>query len=314
MTSFRAKFQDPYKSDVIPVVLTAVDDTIQYDSNREPNFVRIRSGNLGYLYLDSATADGPPNKFIVGGKQLLFQNKIKRFALSTLRIGYNIPNVNPYNNSGTIFIDNGSSTLFYTFTVPTGYYTTSTQFANALATAINAAISGSGATMTITPLTTDPETYTMTLTAGFTFRFDLQSKMVKYGRFLCNLPTSQILSNSKTMGAVQLIYTRYIDITSFALNQYNKNMNSSGITSLPQLLIRLYETPFSQDQNGTFIAYSRDRFITLTNLNWTNFERDVALTACDITLYDEFGNLLYIPENLDRPTDFYISLELVTEL
>lgn len=311
MTSFRGKFQNPYNSEVIPVVLTAVDDTIQYDQNREPNFVRVRSGNLGYVYLDSATAIGPPNKFVVGGLQPLFQNKIKRFALSTLRIGYNVPNVNPYNNTGIIKIFPGGTS--YTFTMPTGYYTTVTSFMTAFLLAVNTAIAPSSKTMTGVPLPTDPESYTLTLSSG-AFVFDVTSPMVKYGQFLCNLPIDQTQTSTKIMGAIQLIYTRYIDITSYALNQYNKNVSSSGNTSLPQLILRLYETPFSEDQNGNFIAYSRDRFITIQNLNWTNFERDVALTSCDITLYDEFGNLLYINQNGGNRTDFYISLEIATEI
>ena len=314
--SFKGPFQNPYRQQ--GVILAPVSDNIQSDVNLEPPFVRKRHGNLGYCYIDSNGSTGKLNNFTVGQNQasFLFAQKIKRYAMSSIRMAYNVPNVNPYNNQ-VIVVLGGLSSQSFTFNMPEGYYYKVTDFITQFATSINASaqpITSNVSTFTFTIDPHNPELYTISILSGYTFYFSNQSTMVRYGQYLCNLPTEQVLSTSKGMGSIMLTYTRYIDITSYSLNEYNKNHSTSDGLGKNNLLFRLYETPTGLDQNGNFMTFSKDRFISRTNLSWINYERDKSLSVIDIQIYDEFGNLLYIPTYPDRPSDFYIMFEILTEL
>lgn len=315
--SFQSPFQNPYNQ--AGVILAPVSDDIQDNQNLEPPFIRKRHGNMAYVYLDSSKGQGKPNNFTVGSNagSYIFGQKVKRFAFSSIRLANNIPNVNPYNNNLIVNIKQGANpTVNFNFNMPVGYYTTVTSFISGFTTSLNAArtLAGVGGLFVLTVDPLNPEAYNIDASAGYTFNFDNTSLMVKRGQYLANLPQDQTLTQVKGMGSVLLTYTRYIDICSYALCEFQKNNSSADGLCKPQLLFRLFETPSSVDQNGNFIAFSRDRFISRTNLAWINYNRDTSLATIDIKLYDEFGNDLYIEEYADRPTDFYIEIELVTEL
>lgn len=314
--SFKGPFQNPYSQQ--GVILAPVSDNIQSDVNLEPPFVRKRHGNLAYCYIDSNGGTGKPNDFTVGQNQasLLFAQKVKRFALVSIKLGYNIPNVNPYNSEVTVVLG-GLVNQSFSFVMPTGYYYKVTDFIDEFKTQINLTaqlVTSNANTFNFTVDEYDPESYIISILPGYTFHFGSDSLMIKFGRYLCNLPTEQILTTTKTMGSIMLTYTRYIDINSFSLNQYNKNLSTSDGKGRNNLLFRFYGSPSGIDKNGNFLSFSRDRFTEINNLSWINYERDTSITNIDIQLYDEFGNLLYIPEYTDRPTDFYIMIDILTEL
>jgi len=317
--AFNNKFKNPQNFQ--GVVLAPVSDDMQDDINLEPPFVRQRHGNLSFCYIDSSIAAGQSNSFTVGGTKIshLFSSRIKRFCLSSLRIGYNVPNVNPYNNSLTVQMRQLSPAVSYvpfTFTIPTGYYTTVTNFITAFIIGINLARPvGTPAFTASNSLQTDPSVYDVTTgSSNYEFYYVNTSPMVKFGRFLVNLPINQVYASVQTMGSIQLIYTRYIDINSYTLSEYSKNYSTSDGLGKSSLIYRLFDTPNGVDGNGNFISFSRDRFIELGNLAWINYDRSRTISSIDIQIYDEFGNLLYIPTYTDRPTDFFINLGILTEL
>jgi hypothetical protein len=311
------KFSNPYKQ--TGVILSPVSDIIQNDSNLEPPFVRTRHGNLGLVYLDSASAQGNANDFIIGGKSgsdYLFSQNITRYAVSNIRMSGTTPNVNPYNNGVRVLLSTISNNYTLIFNMTEGYYNTPAEFIAKFTTEINAERLSSGAggafTFTVDPVNSD--VYTIDAGVGYTFRFFTDCSMIIRGRFLANLPTSQIETQTKQIGAIQLTYTRWIDITSFTLNEHNKNFSTASGKGKPNLLLRLYETPNGLTSGGDFSTISKDRFIDRNNLRWVNYERNKQLTTIDLQLYDEFNNLLYIPTFTDRPSDFYICVEILTEL
>ncbi len=270
------------------VLLSPIQDAIMNDQNLEPQFMRKRHGNNSYLYMD--TADRNENieiiqKFIFGSKNNLFSRKIKRFAVDFIKIDYNSPNVNIYNNQVTFF--STASGLNHTVVVPIGFYDFSS-FAPALQTALNTATGASGLTWTITPSTNGQLQYTLA-TAGGNYHFIVDpvlSPMVVNGHHLVNLPYDQTNTASKTAGSVNMYYTRYIDIVSFALLQYDKNPTNTTRFGTSNLLVRLFI------RNPT-ISQTLD--FAIQNVRWVNFDITQSLTNIDISILDEFGNPLYIP-------------------
>lgn len=313
------KFSNPYNQ--AGVILSPVTDNIQSDTNLEPPFVRKRHGNLGLVYLDSVTAQGNPNDFLIGGtsgSDYLFSQNITRYAVSNIRMSNTVPNVNPYNNGVSVLLINTITPNSYNivFNMTEGYYNTPAEFITQFTTQINAErlALGAGGTFSFTVDPVNSDVYTIDAGAGYTFRFFNDCPMVARGRFLANLPTSQTPTRVKQMGAIQLTYTRWIDLTSYVLNEHNKNFSTASGKGKPNLLLRLYETPNGLTSSGAFSTISKDRFISRDNLRWVNYERNKQLTTIDLQLYDEFNNLLYIPTFSDRPSDFYICVEIITEL
>lgn len=309
------------------VSLAPISDEQQNDENLEPPFVRLRAGNECFIFADSEVREAAlgvpqalaPDLFnatifnLGGGNHQFYARKIKRLAVTGLQIANCVPNVNSRNNTVTFF--STTSGITHTVTVPEGMYLTRATLTAALATALNTATGASGLTWTITANPLNGCQYTLA-TAGGNYHFVLTSPMILYGRYLFNLPQEQANSNSKTMGAVYGLYTRYIDIISSAVTEYTKNPWSSNTKPPNGLIARVFVGPlagFGGSAGG--IASDGMSFFAGAAAAATNYNRGRAIEVIDMALRDEFGMEYYIPSySTGSPPNSAIDLIIKAEL
>jgi hypothetical protein len=309
------------------VSLAPNSDEQQTDENLEPPFVRVRSGNECFIFADSEVRETPlgtpqslaPDLFnatsfsLGGGNHQFYARKLKRLSVSGIQIANCVPNVNPRNNAVSFF--SSASGLTHTVSIPEGQYATRATLTAALQTALNTATGASGLTWTITVNPLNSCQYTLA-TAGGNYRFVLTSPMVLYGRYLFNLPQEQALSNSKTMGAVYGLYTRYIDVISASMTEYTKNPWSSNTRVPNGLVARVFIGPqagFGSSAGG--IASDGMSFFAGVEAAPINYNRSRAIEVIDLALRDEFGQPYYIPSySSGSPPNSALDLIIKAEL
>lgn len=284
------------------VILAAVSDELQQDENFEPPFVRLRSPNSAFVYLDTSyTSSVNQSNVIIGFKGGdLFTRRIKRFAVRHVDISWVTPNVNVRNNSITFAVD--SLSTVYTATIPEQFYTTPASIFTALATAMTAV---SGDTFTTIQLYPGANAYQLSST-GHTFAF-LSGPMVTTGQFMFGIYPANIgtLVSSFTLINTSMSYTRFININSLELTQYSK-LPSSGVDTTSQNIVKVFLV------DGLATAPSTISFPVSNPLQWNNFARDRNISTVDLQIVDEWGQFLYVPSFYDP--GFYLLLSLYCEL
>lgn len=309
------------------VSLAPISDEQQNDENLEPPFVRVRSGNESFLFADSEVRDAAvgvpqalaPDLFNVtdftlgGGNHQFYARKLKRLSVPGAQIANCVPNINPRNNSVSFF--SSASGLTHTVTIPEGQYTNRATLTAALQAALNTATGASGLTWTITVNPLNACQFTLA-TAGGNYRFVLTSPMILYGRYLFNLPQEQALTNSKTMGAVYGMYTRYIDVISASVTEYTKNPWSSNSRVPNGLIARIFvgpQTGFGASAGG--ITSDGMSFFAGADAAPINYNRTRAIEVIDLSFRDEFGQPYYIPSySTGSPPNSAFDLIIKTEL
>ncbi len=308
-------FQNPYIGK--GVILTPIADIIQTDENLGPQFIRVRHGNNSSIFLNTQTAKNITQngaKFSLGVGHNLFATKIKRFSVQYFKLLWCTPNVNIRNNVLSFWSSNtgGINGVLHIVTIPEGFYNNSATLMVALQNALNTVTGASGLTFTITvdPLNSCSASIA---TAGGSFAFNItlnvniNSLGMLHGRPLWNLPQEQVLSSLKNAGPIRLFYTEYIDIGSFSLNQYTKNPSYSdnGIRN-GQLFNRIH-------LNDPTISSSTQ--YQINELQWINFNRNRSLNDIDISVYDQFGDFVYIPQYSTGTIEpISLSIVFLTEL
>lgn len=313
MTRLPQKFRNPYEDRA--VILTPISDEIINDENLEPQMVRIREANNSYVSLDNfiRSDSEEPFNLTLGGNQPLFASKIKRFGLDYFSFLSNIPNVNPRNNILTFEYNLPGQRA--TITIPEGVYTTAKQLLDEFIVQLNTVTGTTGLTFSYTQpqdtAGTVIQPYCATITAvGGTFRFydlstGLTSPMTERGDHLIGLSKNNTFTASKKVGQIHLIYTRYIDIISFAFLQYTKNPNVNNDLGANNHFFRLYWWQAGEFQNfGTY------------NIGWTNYLSSQTLTNIDLRFIDEYGDDLYAPDCHQDGTKSNLTflLDIITQL
>jgi hypothetical protein len=289
------------------MIIEPVDN--DYYDNEEPSMVQIRAVNQGIVYLDSQINDLQTNKvdMIVSSRSsrtpdrsILFQD-VSRLKFYKAQMNYITPNVNPRNNVVTFF--SSVSGLFHTVTVNEGFYNTPTFMMNILISALNTVSGLSGLTFSYILLSSNVADLQ---SVGGNYYFALNSPMVMYGEQLINLPRSQTPQNSKIVGSIALIYTRYIDICSSTLTQYSKvRTHSNGFNS--NIVFRV----FVESPGVTNVIRVEPQKDVLVN----NMLKGKNITQIDIQLKDQFGQFLYVPQyDPATASGFFWDLEFTAEL
>jgi hypothetical protein len=297
------------------VMLESINDAQIDDENLEPQFIRQRANNYGDLFIGTSDKDAyttNPAQLLINGKSLITR-KIRRLGVSSLSYNLRIPNVNQRNNTVTIFSQVTAS--FHSINLTEGYYTTVTAFITEFINKLNLLSFASGITFSAVVNPVDNQVYTINSVGG-NFYFDPNSSMAKYGLFLVNLNTSTIPMAFKVIGPIQLTYTRYIDVVSNELCQYNKNPSGSTeplfkANNLVRIFLFDGLTPTSFNP-----GVPASDFYIFRNIKWFNYNRTQSIGTIDLGFYDEFGNYLYIPDygNSNTDTVFWVKLALLTEL
>lgn len=295
------------------VLLEPIQDSQIDDENLEPQFVRIRSGNLGTLSIGSTNVLTNPNNpaIIFINPNSLSTRKVRRLGVTAILFSMRIPNINP--NNFTVGIFSSITGRFHYVNLTENYYTTPAQLMIELVSKLNTLSGASGLSFIATFNAIDNTVYTISATGG-TFYFDPNSSLVK-SIFLINLDNSTNLSIAKVAGPIQLIYTRYIDIISSELTQYDKNPTiSTDQISKTGNILRLFLFSGGPNTPNPGVPYSN--YYTYDNIRWFNYNKTHSIGAIDLTFYDESGQYLYIPNygNSNTFTNFWIKLVLTTEL
>jgi hypothetical protein len=214
----------------------------------------------------------------LGDTQEVLATNISRFKISSVSIAYDSPNVNPYNNTVTFF--STFSLTEHTVNILPGFYATPTELMNQLIFQLNS-VGASGLTFSYVDLGANK--FGLSSSGGMYF-FNLDSSMVKFGSQLIGLPTDQIATNSKVVGTVNLFYTKYIDICSSTISEYEKIRTTSTNLNY-NIVLRLYLDSGNAPQ---YINY-----YTVPDVSY-NYLDAKPIYSLNFELRDQFGNLLYI--------------------
>lgn len=269
------------------VVLSPVSDEMQLDENFEPPFVRTRQTNSQYIQLDTSahSANTNPCELVITLTRSM--PRVNRINMSFVAFRNFSPNINPRNNVFT-FVDNG---VPFTATIPADQNLTGIARYNALVAAMNAATGVPGEfTAAVNP--NFPTSYDITNTLAQPFRFSSVGNGINNGRYLWGFNERNTLSGTEatvhTLSSYQESYTRYVDFSSYELTQYTK-IDISGTKVPAEVLFRFFMTD---------VAYGQSIFTGFTDAPSLNYERSRNLASLDLSILDEFNQILYVPTQL----------------
>lgn len=252
------------------VILAAVDDSQQQDTNLEPPFVRERWSSNGQLYIDCTNSSRltPFTWAINTNNFLLNYQKVTRISLQYMSFPWYINNINRRNNEISFII--GATT--YTATIARNNYLTLPTLASQIQLALT--LTGSPGVWTVTAL--DNGCLNVSCTALFRF---IDSTSFRRGNPCHGLAPFDIPTTSYTGGLAQLLATRYINLTCPELQQYTK-MPNGGESVSSNIITRVY------------LHLTQPRIINVTYyapLNVVNWNRNAAISSLTFSITDEFG-------------------------
>lgn len=287
--------------DYVPVLLPPVQDAEQQDTNLEPQYVKIRSGNVATLYIDSQKPffQLEPNNMQISSNisfnaqpQNLIRN-INRLAVSKFELFWQPANVNPNNSSYTWHLFDGSTTYTFSHVLTTGNYTLN-QLMTIIVGEMTSDATGSGFSGNFT-VVFDSNGFLSTINdniPGTTFWFDQSCLLVKQGAPLLAIPFMEPGAGvtSLLVGPSRMLYSRYVDVVSDDMAAYSKNLNRS-INLIGQNII-LRQSLINPKSNW---SYETD----IINLVWMNWSYLAPAPTLRFRMYDEFGNLFFfLPQNV----------------
>lgn len=277
----------------------------------EPQMIQERSNNTALIFLDSVTNKLELNKAnmqistisAIGDQASTLIQGITRLKVRSFGINFIVPNVNPRNNS-VVFYSSITGGTPWNVIIPEGVYTSPVSLMAALVTALNSISFSTGLTFTATPLTSQygPTVYSLTSVGG-NYIFDLNSKAIKFGFPLWNLPIDQVFSNSKIVGSIGLQYTRWVDICSNTLNRHVKTRNISN-NGVNNIVYRIYIDP------NPLLPF---QFSSQPNIPAFNYNNQEPANIIDFQLIDEFGEIIYVPP-VNNQLGFWWNITLFAEI
>lgn len=279
------------------VILRPVPSDIYDLSELEPQLIQKRQKNTAYMYLESRTCllELTKEKMLLssvtkqGDQPNILAQGIKRLAIVSAGVNWVTPNVNIRNNNIQFISSNTGNTIHSVF-IQEGFYQNSGAMMTAIVTAMNTATGASGLTFSDTFVVLRPDTYNLNSVGG-TYYILNTCNAIQKGKQCYNLPESQILSTSKVVGNVGLLYTQYIDFCSSKLTSYTKLPNKTN-SQTTCVLFRLFL--FSRT-NGTQNPIPGYYYTPVDKLAGINYSFIDSLSLIDFTLYDQNGDILYVP-------------------
>ncbi len=282
------------------------------NSNKEPQYVTSKEPNRGIIYVESldqsyetnlasmqcSTIAGPgehPSTLAYG---------VTRLSINSFGVRMSIPNVNPRNNSIRFFSTNSGT--FHSVDLVEGFYQTTNDLITHVVNRLNSVSGASGLTFSFLAVTAFPDRYDLNSVGGSYF-FDTNCSAVKHGYQLYCLPVSQTPTNSKIVGSMGLYYTTYIDLCSATLTKYVK-VRSASTSKTTNLVIRMH---FASPPAPNEIVYLTKNTSPNVQLFFNHAE---PINTIDFELRDQFGDLLYIPQNSDgTPRGFWWGCSVLIE-
>lgn len=223
-------------------------------------------------------------------------NGIFRLALSRVGVIWDVPNINPYNQTFTITQGLNVGNV----TIPTGIYNTSA----AMAAAVQSAITGLGGAFAGFTVAINAATLRLEVTNALSFTISGVNESLKLSSGLINKSSVASGGNQVASCAVpMLIYCRHYDIISSAFTKYQKGDIHSNRT-VGNIITSIY-TPntVGGDPTPSWITFE------ISNLKWMRYSHTADIGYIDIQVQDEFGNPLYYD-----PAYMQLCFELIFEV
>ena len=264
----------------------------------------------------SSTAETSTNNCQIQTKRNLLYGYFSRVALTQFNLNYNVPTVvTGYNDKFSLVISGGTGTVYYT--IPQGYYTTTT-----LAATLQTLLRATAGNPIPSAIVTTPSTNTTTITTGvfpgflfasgnsltLTFNPGVTAQTAaeanNYGRVWRMLGVmDQVPFTSTRLGVPNLKPTDYVDIVSQALTNYKETKDANSSVQSPGAVIgRIWLNEAFVNNQTASGGYPDPNLLgnaplTITKTwispNWSQWSPNQAINSVDITLLDMWGNPLF---------------------
>jgi len=260
-----------------------------------------------------------PNSFLINPQRTLGAGLIKRIAVTEFSFPWSTPNVNERNNT-LIITDIPSGTEYY-ITVQEGFYTPS-ELADEIKAQMTIGWKNVNTGVADPTYNAPWDCYTSPKTNRFTITSSLAGTLwkVKPASGLSGLMniTGYIANKDATDtfisgGIPSMSYTSYIDVCSKALTKYQNLKDTLTQLNYSDIICRIY---LGNNINGptTDTTYFGSRPCLnlsnqIVNPKYILWNENEMLTTIDIQLYDERGELLYIPKD-NWDLDFFLTLHM----
>jgi hypothetical protein len=275
--------------------------------------------NLNKEGLYDQEPETSPNNIIINHERALGSGQIKRIAVTEFSFPWSTPNVNQTNNTLTITDD--VSDQEYIITIDEDFYTPSE-----LADAIQSKLSSTGWVNATTGVPAPTYNAPWACTTDNINRFTIASSLagttwtVKPDSGLSNIMNiynksaeSDGTVNFITGGIPSMAYTKYIDVCSKTLTKFQNLKDSLTQLNYSDIICRIYlennlNTPLTDTSyfsSRPCINLSR-QIVAPKYILWNENEM---ITSIDIQLYDDAGDLLYIPED-NWDLDYFLTLQM----
>ena len=264
----------------------------------------------------------PWNNFRLQKPSPLLDGYMKRIGITELNFNWAIPNITPRNNSFDIS-GAGMPGGKYTVTVEPGFYT-----ATELVSAINLDLSNnvpnypvfsyssSQMCFTVTPNVAN-DTLEVFTSVGSTYSdYIFGANLLKTMGFSFSQFNNVFTNAAPLVGSTtKLQYTAYVDIASTKLNYASEIKDgSSARKNVSDLLLRVYcadeTSPINMASIGTPGCRPFQIHRQFVNAKFLKANPNQMTDWIDIQVYDEYGNLVYIPptSSLRSYPDFQLTL------
>lgn len=278
------------------VVLPYVDLLKMNETNFEPQEVTNKTPVSTWIYLTNLNKPSQTGVQVTldAGGQVIFEKVSRVTPIGFILHTPNIPNVNVRNNTLTFY---SSVTLSsYTVTIQEDLYLTDGALMIKVVSALNSVSGSSGLTFSYIAYPTPGSIARLASlsSAGGNFYIDPNCSAVKKGLLLYGFPVMPpVYVGSVVVGPINLLYTAYVDVCSYTLTKYAKLRSISTDTAKSAIFLRV---PIAVSQTN-FGVDSTQLFNREVNNNFA-FRSKETVNSIDITLYDMFGDLLYVPPEL----------------
>lgn len=247
--------------------------------------------------------DNPGNDFIVSKKQPLLYGIFHRVAMTQLQMQYRVPTIVP-NVNDQFVIEQTATQNDYLINLPAGFYSATT-LAAAIQTAVLAIPANpfTGFTCVYNPLvgglvmSTTGVTFQLPTSPGGLAPFT-DAQQTRWLRTLntigANNSSSGWASTQQVLGTPQLLFTRYIDITSSRLAKFQRVKDADTLTTnKTNHVCRVYLTAPNTRSDPTAVAGPLDICIDPNTPKHSMWSIDEAIYELDFQLWDEFGQPLF---------------------
>lgn len=260
-----------------------------------PYLMQVESGSSVSVLVDSKDRiSGTPSNFRASLRSRL--PRVRYIKLKSVVLP-KIPNVNPNNYSLQIKHDLGTTAVF---NLPTGIYST-TSLSNELTNAINAAFVASSIADTVTVVyNQNTRTFSIASVGLHNFFIVNTCSFITRGQWLAPFesePITNVPSKSTIYSGISsMLYSRYVTISSQAVNQYSFASSVTSRATQPNQLLGIVNICeiYSDADFDVSIPYTAV-FKTLPadgcKISVMNTQRSL-FSELDLSVYDEYGTLL----------------------